>query len=326
MDAAANKSSAEIEREINEDRERIGERIEAIGDRLSPGQIVDEVLAYAKRSGGADFARNLGHDVKTNPIPVALMGASLAWLMASRGEASTAERHNAPGPATPEVGDYPLYPAVGTVRRVGPPQNEGDTFYSHFSDDSGKRLKALSDSAGNRAGHFMDEAGKTYRGFKDASGREIDRILDEAGEAFDAATGWTSATWERVKQAGSDMSHRASTAASSAGDAASSAANRARQQGAQLNDTLVHHFRDHPLVGAALAFAAGAAIGAALPSTETEDEAMGETATSVKKAGTAAASDLASETLERTADVATDVYETARSRVNEELDKGIDRS
>ncbi len=44
---------------------------------------MDELLEYAKTSGGSEYLSNLGVALKSNPIPVALMGVSLAWLIAN---------------------------------------------------------------------------------------------------------------------------------------------------------------------------------------------------------------------------------------------------
>ncbi|MFB2602492.1 DUF3618 domain-containing protein, partial [Rhizobium phaseoli] len=82
METSSDKTSLELQREIDQDRQRLGERINAIKERMSPGQLVDEVIAYAKNSGGSEFVGNLGRALKENPLPVALMGVSLAWLMA----------------------------------------------------------------------------------------------------------------------------------------------------------------------------------------------------------------------------------------------------
>ncbi len=78
MDHVHEKTSEDIQREIDQDRERISHRIDAIQERMSPGQLVDEAIAYAKGSGGAEYLGNLGRALKDNPLPVALMGVSLA--------------------------------------------------------------------------------------------------------------------------------------------------------------------------------------------------------------------------------------------------------
>ena len=288
MNSNGEKTAAQIQQDIEQERARIGARIDAIESRMSPGQLVDEALSYAKRSGGTEYVRNLGQAVKTNPVPVALMGIGMAWLMA-RQQPSEAQSE----PAMPDVGDYPLYPAVGSVRRMGPPEGEGENRFSHFADDTGKRFKALTDEAGRRAGHFVDEAGATYRGFVDESGRQIDRVFDETGAAIDAASNWTSTTWSELKQAGRRVGAQASASIGAAGDAASAAGSRVLREGGELTDLLMRQFRDQPLVGGALAFALGAAIGAALPETETEDATMGKLSDEAKQAAMRKASQMA---------------------------------
>ncbi|CAN7699994.1 DUF3618 domain-containing protein [Rhizobium sp. LjRoot98] len=315
------KTSADLQREIDRDRERIGQRIDAIQERMSPGQLVDEVIAYAKGSGGAEYVNNLGHALKNNPLPVALMGVSLAWLMA-KGSTST-EANAAPS----QVSDYPLYQANGPVRRLGPPEYEFGSRYSHFSDNSGKRLRALTDEAGRRAGHFVDEAGTTYRGFADASGKQIDHIMDETGAAFDAASGWLSEKWEQTKNTVSSIGTAASDTAHSMSDRASSTASSVRGQTDKLNEMILTQFRDQPLVGGALAFAVGAAIGAALPHTEVEDKLVGDAADSTKEMVSAEArvgmektKEMASDLSAKVVDAASTAHDDLRDRVVEEVD------
>jgi hypothetical protein len=321
MDHSLEKSSADIQREIDVDRQRIEDRIGAIQERMSPGQLVDEVLAYAKGSGGGEYVSNLGKALKANPLPVALMGVSLAWLMAKQATTTT------PAPASPPIDDeYPLYSAHGSVRRVGPPEESGGDRYSHFVDDAGQRFKALTDEVGHRAGNFVDASGRTYRGFAFATGKQISHITDEAGAALDASTGWASETWQQIKGAAGSVAERASNAASSVSDSTSKAGSTLMDQSNRLNEAILTHFRDQPLVGGALAFAVGAAIGAALPHTEKEDEILGDTADTVKTTIASQTSDLvdqgkeiASDVYEKAVNVASEVHDAAKDRIVEEV-------
>ena len=68
------KTSADVEREVNEQRSRVEARIGEIRDRLSPGQLLDEALSYTK-DGGSQFVGNLGSQISANPMPVALVSA-----------------------------------------------------------------------------------------------------------------------------------------------------------------------------------------------------------------------------------------------------------
>ena len=321
METSTEKTSADLQKEIDRDRQRIGHRIDAIQERMSPGQLIDEVLAYAKGSGGGEYVSNLGQALKDNPLPVAMIGVSLAWLMA---KGSTPTEMSS---GSQRVPDYPLYQAEGPIRRLGPPISEDGSRYSHFSDVSGRRLKALTDETGRRAGHFVDEAGAIYRGFADASGKQVDDIVDETGAMFDAASGWVSEKWEQAKGAASDMSTAASGAFSSLSGHTTSTARSLRGQNNKLNDAILTQFRDQPLVGGALAFAIGAAIGAALPHSETEDDLLGDVADSTKNKVTAASQEVvdrgkevASELYEKVSEVASDTHDTIKDRVVEKVD------
>lgn len=302
-------SAADIEREIAEDRRRIEDRLDAIQQRMSPGQLVDQVLTYAKTSGGGEYASNLGAAVKNNPVPMALVGVGLAWLMAGpKTSLASYARHD------DDIHDYPLATIQGDLRRAGPVTMDNGQRYSHFTDGSGSRYKALTDEAGKRAGHFMDESGKTFRGFADASGRRYHDLRDEAGNLFDDASGWVSDTWRDMKRS-----------ASKAGDAMADAKQSAMDSGAQLNTAILKHFRDQPLVGGALAFAVGAAIGAALPHTQTEDDMLGTSADNIKSRVLDEAAkamdkveDVAADVRDKAVSVAAEVHDVARDRITEE--------
>jgi hypothetical protein len=314
--------SALIEREIEQDRRRIEEKIGAIQERLSPGQLIDEAIAYAKGHGGAEYVSNLKSSAVTNPLPVALIGIGLAWLMAKPSHTA-----NVNASARAET-QYPLATVTGDVRRSQSAVLEGDQRYSHFHDSTGKSFRALADETGRRAGHFIDDAGNTFRGFADASGQQIDRIVDEAGNALDAASGWVESAWSAVTDVVAGVGSGISDGRSSLQRSAASSMDTMHQQSARFNDMVQTAFKDQPLVGGALAFAFGAAIGAALPKTEQENAIIGETAATVKKTLVAEAdkalekgNELASDAIETATAVASDVRDAAKERITEEFGK-----
>jgi hypothetical protein len=75
------KSAAEIEREVQHSRVEVEQTLDAIQARLSPGQLLDQAVGYFRDGRGGEFARNLGDSVTQNPIPLALVGVGLAWMM-----------------------------------------------------------------------------------------------------------------------------------------------------------------------------------------------------------------------------------------------------
>ena len=77
------KSPEEVQREVQQSRAKVEDTLEAIQERLSPGQVFEQVVDYMRSSNGNDFLRNLGTMVRDNPVPVALVGTGLVWLMLS---------------------------------------------------------------------------------------------------------------------------------------------------------------------------------------------------------------------------------------------------
>lgn len=72
------RSPEQIEREIGELRAQISDTLDAVQDKLSPGELLDQALGYAK--GGGAVAADIGRGMRDNPIPATLFGISLAWL------------------------------------------------------------------------------------------------------------------------------------------------------------------------------------------------------------------------------------------------------
>ena len=79
IDAESHKNPEELEREIDQKRERIEDLVGALESRLSPGQLFDQALSYTKGHSG-EFAHNLGTTLKANPVPAVLTSVGLLWL------------------------------------------------------------------------------------------------------------------------------------------------------------------------------------------------------------------------------------------------------
>ena len=71
------RSSAELEHT----RSRLDTTIDALQQKLAPGPMVDQAVEYFREGGGMEFGRNLGRSVRDNPIPVALIGVGIGWLV-----------------------------------------------------------------------------------------------------------------------------------------------------------------------------------------------------------------------------------------------------
>jgi hypothetical protein len=70
-----------IERNLEATRARLDATLDALQQKLSPGEMVDQAVTYIKEGSGAEFGRNLLVSVRENPIPAVLVGVGIAWLM-----------------------------------------------------------------------------------------------------------------------------------------------------------------------------------------------------------------------------------------------------
>ena len=73
--------SARLEREVEETRWQLSGTLEELRGRMTPGRVVDQVIDYTRDSPAGDFFRNVGREVRENPLPLALIGIGVAWLL-----------------------------------------------------------------------------------------------------------------------------------------------------------------------------------------------------------------------------------------------------
>lgn len=81
-----NRSSQEIEQEVESARNELDRTVDALKDKMSPGQLIDEISRSLKGGGAGDMMENLGAQVRENPMALAMIGAGMAWLMLGKGE------------------------------------------------------------------------------------------------------------------------------------------------------------------------------------------------------------------------------------------------
>ena len=72
------KSSAQLEREAEQTRAQFAATLDELRSRITPGQLLDQTLDFARASNAGEFVRNLGRDARDNPLPLALIGTGLA--------------------------------------------------------------------------------------------------------------------------------------------------------------------------------------------------------------------------------------------------------
>ena len=282
-----------IEEDLAATRARLGTHLDELTRRLSPGQLLDEGLAYLRTGQGAEFARNLGTQVRDNPLPVTIAGVGLAWLAVSSSlpKRSTSRAlvkyDRAPTGAYFEqesLADRARRAAETVTRRSDETQQ---AFNDRVADAQAKVL-GVTRQAQETASAFADRVRQALHDARDSAS-------DMMGRASDTASDWTDSASRGLHQARSaagDMLERGRQGAGRAGEYAG----RLTESGASLGAAL----SNNPLLLAAFGMTAGALLGALLPPTETEQGLVGEQAGRV----TEMARDMAGDVMERGAEVA----------------------
>src|SRR5215213_1609096 len=98
MNDSSKNETENIRSDIDTTRRRMDDTMDALGDRLQPRHLLDEVLGYFRGGGDGDSNRlqqvrekitrsadtavhAITDTVKKNPMPALLIGAGVAWMI-----------------------------------------------------------------------------------------------------------------------------------------------------------------------------------------------------------------------------------------------------
>lgn len=168
--ASSDASPAQLEREVDRQREHIGGLVDALENKLSPGELFERVLSYSK-GGGSEFVGNLGNTIKANPVPALLTAAGLVWLYASKDQ-SAHGRHA-----------YVTGGSAGSTGVHGPGTHTPGTRDAHGGSDHdhggiGERLRDAREGMSDTMGHASESMGH----LKDRAGDMTHEAMDSARE------------------------------------------------------------------------------------------------------------------------------------------------
>ncbi|RKS27448.1 uncharacterized protein DUF3618 [Pseudomonas sp. WPR_5_2] len=211
LDIESEKSPEQIEREIDAQRASIGNIVDALESKFTPGQMFDQAWGMIQNNG-TTFLSNLGTSVRNNPVPAVLTSVGLLWLIMGQNRPSMA---------------IPAY-------RFGPDQG--------------------------RVGEWADELADGINTARD----HLHQTTDVLKSGFQSLRDKVSTVGENVGTAAESISHVAH-------DTGDRFAHKSQALGQQLN----HLLKEQPLMVAAAGIALGALLGAALPTTTTEQRYLG---------------------------------------------------
>lgn len=241
----------QLERETEQTRAAIADTLDELRACMTPGHVLNQLADRMSDGSTAAFARNLRDQSVNNPLPVALIGTGLAWLMLGRRATRSGDALGAATDRAAEVGQRTARDTIGEFSETA---------------DTAREL------AGDAADTMRDRAASAADTVRDQMASTADAVRDQAASAADsvqrtAATGYQTFT------------NAARRTAASVTDSTKAASQRTLQSGSALVDFC----REQPLVLAGLGIALGAIMGALVPATEAESRLMGETSDEVKE-------------------------------------------
>jgi hypothetical protein len=286
----------EIEAEIAATRAELDETLAALEARLAPRYLLEKGFDMMRDGMNGNMGR-IGQALREHPIPLALIGAGLGWLVLSRTGAAQ-QAGEAASEAAGAVGER----VRGMIRR--------GEHYAH-------------------AWTKHDEPERYARDLRRGAGRAYDAASEAAREGY----GRASEAGRRAYDRAAEMGERAYDAIGDAAERAAGAYRRhardprdyrgyAERQLGHARDRVSQLMEDYPLAVGALGFLAGAVFAAALPSTRWEDEHLGDARDDVLRGARAAGRDM----VDRAKDVASTAASAASDAIKDTADATKDEA
>ena len=246
LDAGRERSSREIRSEIDRTRSDMDETFAALDAKLTPKEIGLELWSLVK-GGSTTGASKLWQVAREHPMPAAVVGLGLGWLMVE----------SARKPDTYDGldrGDYRGYGASSYRQGYA-----GTGSYSGYSSYDADEDSGLLSTAKDKV---QDVAGSA----KEALSSAGDKVSDLGHQVADKASG----LGHQVADKTSNLGHQVS-------DKASDLRRQAKTQVRRARVGFWQTMEENPLMVGAATLALGVIAGLLIPSTDREDELMGET-------------------------------------------------
>lgn len=211
-------------------------------------------MSYEANRRVEGMSNSVGDSVRANPLPVALIGLGLGWLLMS--ERSKRQSYDTRGYRT--------------------------TGYRYYESDEGPGRM-------DQARYRLNEAGEAVQDRAAEFGSRVGERAQQIGEnVSETAQRTTEAVRDTAHRVGETVGQRAEMAQERATDMGMQARNEAERLAAearwraqagvqQTRQTFWEVMENNPLTLGAVVLIAGAAVGAAIPSTEYENRLLGET-------------------------------------------------
>jgi gas vesicle protein len=280
-----------IRRQIEDTRAQMTSTISEIGERLSPDYLIDKAktsvreatverfrdMSYQANRRVEGMSNSMSDTVRANPLPVALIGLGLGWLIMSernkRQDFDTRGQYRTTGYRYYEGNDGP-----GAMEQARHRLDDAADMVQDRAADIQNRVSGTAQRMGESVSDTASRVGDTVSGTASRVGETVSDTAHRTGEAVR----------ETAFRVGETVGHRAEMVQERAADLSSQARSEAERLAAEARwraqdgvqrtrQTFWETMEQNPLTLGAIVLVAGAAVGASIPSTEYENRLMGET-------------------------------------------------
>jgi len=248
-DAVNRGSSDDIRADIERTRAEMDSTFDALDQKLTPSQLLSEVWRYTK-GGSSAGASKVWQLAREHPFPATMIGVGLGWMLVERSRSTDTVDRSGWGSRGYGYRGY----------RASDSYDSGYSAYDEYDEDlSSGRLASAASTV------------------KDAAGNAVDTVKDAAGNAVETVKDAASSAYEKVGEVTGTVKEKASELSDQARQRATQLKNKATFQTRRAKKGFWQMMEENPLAVGAATLALGVIAGFSLPSTEKEDELLGET-------------------------------------------------
>lgn len=195
-----------LEREVEAARSQLGRTASELSDRLSPGELFDQALGMAREHGG-EFGRNLGSQVKNNPMPMILTSVGISWMMLSSGNREAQHMHRANGHDTGKDGGSLKDTLGGAAAKsrekagaIGGQVNDAGAGMKESAQNAQESLMQFYREQPLLAGSLGIAIGAALGALVPSTGFEDDMLGEASDRSVEAAKAEAASTYEEVRE------------------------------------------------------------------------------------------------------------------------------
>ena len=220
-------SADDYEREAEQTRLRLAENLDELSERLTPGQVFDEMLTYAG-AGRGTFMRSFSNAVRSNPIPSLLVGVGCMLFLSEK------------------MG----YPRSGLTGRRDERDDGAEGVDLRGATGSGSGLKKGAVSAARTVADAAISVASSAKGYARGVGASVaDSARDGSAAVSNAIDAGASMAGDALSNATDSVRTKAHDLSDSAAGAASIAADPLRQGASGLAGAAQEYSAENRLMG-----------------------------------------------------------------------------